>query len=70
MRRFISLSFAISQGKKTLGNIRFNIGFTLALKAVFLLLALLGYSSMWLAVSADTGATLLVVLNTLRLLKH
>lgn len=63
------LSVAIIQGKRTLGIIRFNIGFALALKAIFLILALLGYSSMWMAIAADTGATLIVILNALRLLK-
>jgi len=64
------LSVAVSQGQRALGIIRFNIGFALALKAVFLVLGLFGYSSMWMAVAADTGATLLVILNALRLLKH
>lgn len=64
------LAVAVNQGQRALGIIRFNIGFALALKAVFLVLALFGYSSMWMAVAADTGATLLVVLNALRLLKH
>lgn len=63
------LAVAVREGKRALGIIRFNIGFALALKAVFLLLALFGYTSMWMAVAADTGATLLVVLNALRLLK-
>lgn len=63
------LSVAIIQGKRTLGIIRFNIGFALVLKAIFLILALSGYSSMWMAIAADTGATLIVILNALRLLK-
>lgn len=64
------LAVAISQGKRTLGIIRFNIAFALVLKALFLGLALFGYSSMWMAIAADTGATLLVILNALRLLKN
>lgn len=39
------------------------------LKAIFLIMALLGDTSLWLAVLADTGATLLVVANALRLLR-
>lgn len=62
------LAKAIALGKRVLGIIRFNIAFALVLKAVFLLLALSGYSSMWMAIAADTGATLLVILNSLRLL--
>lgn len=64
------LSRAIVLGRRTLGIIRFNIGFALALKAIFLILALFGYTSMWMAIAADTGATLLVVFNSLRLLKN
>ena len=61
---------AVALGRRTLGIIRFNIGFALALKALFLALAVLGYTSLWLAILADTGATLLVVANALRLLRH
>lgn len=62
------VSEAIKLGRRTLGIIRFNIAFALGLKAIFLLLAMLGYASLWLAVLADTGATLLVIANSLRLL--
>jgi Cd2+/Zn2+-exporting ATPase len=48
--------------------IRNNIIFALALKIVVLGLAIFGHAYLWLAVIADTGATLLVVLNALRLL--
>lgn len=47
-----------------------NIGFALAVKAVFFGLALSGNATMWMAVFADMGASLLVVLNGLRLLGH
>lgn len=60
---------AIHLGRRTLRIIQFNIAFALGLKAVFLMLALMGYASLWLAILADTGATLLVVLNALRLLR-
>ena len=56
-------------GRRTMGIIRFNITFALGLKALFLVLTLLGHASLWLAIMADTGATLLVVANALRLLK-
>ena len=56
-------------GRRTLGIIRFNIGFALSLKALFLVLTLVGHASLWLAIMADTGATLLVVANALRLLR-
>ncbi len=60
---------AVRVGRRTLGIIRFNIAFALALKALFLVLAVLGITSLWLAIMADTGATLLVVANALRLLR-
>lgn len=58
----------IRLGRRTLGIIHFNIAFALGLKAIFLLLTLMGHASLWLAIMADTGATLLVVANALRLL--
>jgi Cd2+/Zn2+-exporting ATPase len=60
---------AIRLGRRTLGMIRFNIAFSLVVKALFLILAVLGMTSLWLAILADTGATLLVVMNALRLLR-
>jgi len=60
---------AVRLGRRPLGIIRFNIAFALGLKALFLGLALFGYASLWLAILADTGATLLVVGNALRLLR-
>jgi len=59
----------IRLSRRTMGIIRFNIIFALALKALFLALTLLGHASLWLAIMADTGATLLVVANALRLLR-
>ena len=58
----------IRLGRRTLRIIHFNITFALGLKAVFLLLTLMGHASLWLAIMADTGATLLVIANALRLL--
>jgi Cd2+/Zn2+-exporting ATPase len=47
-----------------------NIGAALAIKAVFFALALTGEATLWMAVFADVGASLLVVFNGLRLLRH
>ena len=63
------LAEAILLGRRTLRIIKFNIGFALTVKAVFLTLAFLGHTSLWLAIAADTGATLLVIANALRLLR-
>ena len=56
-------------GRRTLRVIQANIIFALAVKAVFLVLAVIGYTSLWLAIAADTGATLVVIANALRLLR-
>lgn len=63
------VSTAIKAGRRTLSIIQFNIVFALVTKAIFLVLTFLGYSNLWLAVAADTGAALLVILNSLRLLR-
>lgn len=55
-------------GRRTLGIIRFNVAFALGIKALFLTLAFLDRAGLWMAILADTGATLLVILNSLRLL--
>lgn len=60
----------IQLGPRTLGIIRFNIAFALGIKAIFLIMAILGTASLWMAILADTGATLLVIMNALRLLRH
>jgi Zn2+/Cd2+-exporting ATPase len=66
----LMVSEAIQLGRRTLGVIRFNIAFAIGIKAVFLVLALLGHTSLWLAVLADMGATILVIFNALRLLRR
>jgi Zn2+/Cd2+-exporting ATPase len=60
---------AIHLGRRTLNVIQFNIGFSIAVKLVFLVLAVLGYTGLWLAIAADTGVTLIVTANALRLLR-
>jgi len=60
---------AVQLGRRTVRVIQGNIIFALGVKAVFLILALLGHTSLWLAILADTGATLIVIANALRLLK-
>ncbi|MBL9158827.1 MAG: cadmium-translocating P-type ATPase [Verrucomicrobiales bacterium] len=55
-------------GRRTVRIIQFNVAFALSIKALFLTLAFLDMAGLWLAILADTGATLLVILNSLRLL--
>ena len=56
-------------GFRTVRIIQANIAFALGIKAIFLVLALTGHTSLWLAILADTGATLVVIANALRLLR-
>ena len=58
----------IRLARATMGNIRQNITLALGLKAVFLVTSILGLTGLWIAILADTGATVLVTLNALRLL--
>jgi Zn2+/Cd2+-exporting ATPase len=62
------LPWLVRHSKRTLAIIRQNITFALAIKAVFVVLTFVGMASLWAAIAADTGASLLVVLNGLRLL--
>ncbi len=57
-----------SHSKRTLRIIRQNIAFALSIKFLFVLLTIFGMASLWAAIAADTGASLLVIFNALRLL--
>lgn len=59
----------IRLARATMANIRQNIAIALGLKGLFLVTTLLGITGLWLAILADTGATVLVTLNALRLLR-
>jgi Cd2+/Zn2+-exporting ATPase len=63
------LPWLIRHARRTLTVIRQNIGFSLAVKALFLVLTFVGHASLWAAIAADMGASLLVIFNGLRLLK-
>jgi len=67
--RVAELPVMIELSRATLANIRQNITLALGLKALFLVTTLLGFTGLWVAVLADSGATALVTLNALRLLK-
>ncbi len=58
----------IALSKATMGNIWQNITVALGLKAVFLVTTIIGITGLWPAILADTGATVLVTLNAMRLL--
>lgn len=63
------LPYTMKLSKKTLKVIQQNIIFALGLKLVALLLVIPGWLTLWIAIFADMGATLIVIMNSLRLLK-
>lgn len=63
------LPWLILHSRRTVRIIRQNIWFSLSVKAVFVLLTFLGMASLWSAIAADTGASLIVIFNGLRLLR-
>lgn len=63
------LPYTIRLGSRTLAIIKQNIAFALGLKVLALIAAVPGWLTLWLAVFADMGATLLVTLNSMRLLR-
>lgn len=63
------ISTGIKISKKTLGIVKQNIIFSLAIKLIVLILAALGMASMWAGVLADVGVTVLAVLNAARALR-
>ena len=63
------LEFLVSHARRAVSVIRQNVTLALATKAAFLVSALFGAAPLWLAVLADTGATVAVTLNGLRLLR-
>jgi len=67
--RVTDVAHLIALSRATMSNIHQNVIFALGLKAIFLITTLLGITGLWIAVIADTGATVLVTLNALRLLR-
>jgi len=63
------LPFAIKLSRKAMRVIKQNIAVSLVLKGIFLILALPGFATLWMAVIADTGASLIVTVNGMRLLR-
>ena len=63
------LPYAFQLGRAAMANIRLNIAIALGMKLAFVALAATGVATLWMAVVADTGASLLVTANGLRLLR-
>ncbi len=66
--RVMGVAELVALSRATLANIHQNIAVSLGFKGVFLITSLLGVTTLWMAILADTGATVLVTLNALRLL--
>ncbi|MBM4387085.1 MAG: cation-translocating P-type ATPase, partial [Deltaproteobacteria bacterium] len=58
---------AVMLGKKTVSRIKENIALSIGIKFLFLFLAVAGYSTLWMAIAADMGTSLIVILNGMRL---
>ncbi|MBR9874731.1 MAG: zinc/cadmium/mercury/lead-transporting ATPase [Vibrionaceae bacterium] len=67
--RLSELPAMIELSRATMNNIRQNVALALGLKGIFLVTSLFGITGLWMAVLADSGATALVTLNALRLLR-
>jgi Cd2+/Zn2+-exporting ATPase len=66
--RVIGIAELVALSRSTMTNVRQNVAVAVGLKAVFLVTTLVGVTGLWPAIIADTGATVLVTLNALRLL--
>jgi Cd2+/Zn2+-exporting ATPase len=66
----LKIPYALRLSRATTRNIRANITFSLVLKGAFLLMAIAGTATLWMAVAADMGASLVVIGNALRLLRE
>ena len=67
--RVTDIPATIRLSRAAMANIRQNVTLALGLKAVFLVTTIFGLTGLWIAIMADTGATVLVTLNALRLLR-
>lgn len=67
--RVTDVAVMVALSKRTMATIGQNVTIALGLKAVFLATTVLGLTGLWPAILADTGATVLVTLNAMRLLK-
>jgi Cd2+/Zn2+-exporting ATPase len=66
----LRIPYALRLSRATVRNIRANIAFSIVLKAAFMVMAVAGVATLWMAVIADSGASLIVVANALRLLRE
>ena len=65
----MKIPYALRLSRTTLRNIKANLAISLVLKAAFVVAAVAGVATLWMAILADTGASLIVIANALRLLR-
>ncbi len=65
----LKIPYALRLSRATLRNIKANLAISLVLKFAFVVAAVTGYATLWMAILADTGASVIVVANAVRLLR-
>jgi Zn2+/Cd2+-exporting ATPase len=65
----LKIPYAFRLSRKTLRNIKMNLAISVVMKAAFVVAAVAGVATLWMAVVADTGASVIVIANALRLLR-
>jgi Cd2+/Zn2+-exporting ATPase len=65
----LKIPYALRLSRATLRNIQANLAISIVLKAAFIGLAAAGMATLWMAIVADTGASIIVIANALRLLR-
>jgi Zn2+/Cd2+-exporting ATPase len=65
----LRIPYAFRLSRATVRNIRTNLAISVALKAAFVVAAIAGVATLWMAVLADTGASIIVIANAMRLLR-
>jgi Cd2+/Zn2+-exporting ATPase len=65
----LKIPYALRLSRATVRNIKANLAISLVLKAAFVVAAIAGVATLWMAVLADTGASVIVIANAMRLLR-
>jgi Cd2+/Zn2+-exporting ATPase len=65
----LRIPYAVRLSRATVWNIKANLAISIVMKAAFLLAAVAGVATLWMAIVADTGASVIVIANALRLLR-
>lgn len=65
----LKIPYALRLSRAALGNIKANLAISLVMKGAFVVAAVAGVATLWMAILADTGASVIVIANALRLLR-